>query len=62
MPRYMVDCWETAIRFRTVEVEADTVGQARLKAELAMDKVDFSGAEWNETESGTEDIWREDDE
>ena len=59
MPRYMVDCWQTAIRFRTVEVDADDVDDAR---EQAMEAVDFEGAEWNETEVDTEDVWREDDE
>lgn len=59
MPRYMVDCYETAIRFKTIAVEADSVEEAR---ELALTKVDFDGAEWNSMDMETEDVWREDDE
>ena len=61
MKTYFVDCWEQAIRFRTIEVEADSVVDVKIKAELALlgDKVDFEGAEWNFEHAGIEDIWEE---
>ena len=62
MPRYMVDCYEEAVRFRTVAVEADSAEEAKEFVELNIDKVDLNGAVWNTERLGTEDVWREDDE
>ena len=57
---YYVDCWEQAVRFRTLEVEATNEDEAR---EIVEDTdVDFEGAEWNTDRVGIEDIWEDKDE
>ncbi len=54
---YYVDCWEQAVRFRTLEVEATNKDEAREIAENT--DVDFDGAEWNTEDIGFEDVWEE---
>ena len=56
--KYYVDCWETAVRFTTVEVDAHDEEDAKLKA-FAI--VDFEGAEWNTEEVGADEAWIEEE-
>ena len=56
MKTYFVDCWEQATRFRTVEVQAESEDEA---VKIAVDTVDFEGAEWNTDKIDADAVWED---